>query len=94
MSFSPTAAVGSKPASQPTSEVSDPIEPNIAPPGGLRIEGLTTHSEFELHEAKPGIKDCASANAAHEYLRPLGIQKTNSGNNPTKAQESISRSAA
>lgn len=94
MSFSPTAAVVSKPASQLTSELSDPTEPNFAPPGGLEIEGLTTHSQFEHHEAKLGIKDCDSANAAYPYLRLPGEQETNSGTDPTKAQEGISTSTA
>jgi hypothetical protein len=94
MSFSPTATVVPKLASHPTSKLSNPTEPNFAPPGGLGIEGLTTHSEFEHHEAELEIEDCASAEAAHKYLRPPGEQKKNSDTNPTGAQEGIFTSTA
>lgn len=94
MSFSPTATVVSKSASQLTSELYDSTEPNFAPPGGLGIEGLTTHSEFEHHNAELEVEDCASAEAAHKYLRPPGEQKNNSDTDPTRAKDGIFMSTA
>jgi hypothetical protein len=73
---------------------SDPTDLSFVPPGGLGIEGITTHSKFEHHEAEPEIEDCASADANHEHLRPPGEHKNNSGTNSTAIQEGILTSTA